>query len=107
MSPIHDILPKMPFSPRHKNSVWRLFSIPHMSRRAKVYGACGLALFFAVYFGVLLAPGDFSRGTVFTIPQGMTLAEVAATLEKENIIRSPFLFKGAAVLMNGSGTLLS
>ena len=104
---IHDIFPRTPFLPRRKNIFWRLFSVPQLSRRAKAYGACGLALFFAVYFGVLLAPGDFSRGTVFTIPQGMTLAEVAATLEKENIIRSPFLFKGAAVLMNGSGTVLS
>ncbi len=106
--PIHDIFPKTPLvTPRRKKFFARLFHAPQLSRRAKVYGASALALFFAVYFGILLAPGDFSRGTVFTISKGMTLTEVAATLEKENIIRSPFLFKGAAVLMNGSGTVLS
>ncbi len=107
MSPIHDIFPRAPFPPRRKIGFWRLFSVPQLSRRAKLYSACGLALFFAVYFGVLLAPSDFSRGTVATVEKGMTLGEVADALKKENIIRSPFLFKGAVVLLNGNGTAVS
>lgn len=107
MSPVHDIFPRTSFPPRRKKLFWRLFCVPRLSRRAKIYGACGLALFFAVYFGVLLAPGDFARGTVATVEKGMTLREVANALKKENIIRSPLLFKGAVVLLNGNGTVLS
>jgi len=54
-----------------------------------------------------LAPGDFSRGTIVSIDDGMTLSAVAGTLEKENIVRSPFLFKIAVVILNGSGKVVS
>src|SRR3989338_2353741 len=107
MLPIHDIFPHTSFPPRRKTGFWRLFSMSQLSRRAKIYSACGLALFFVVYFGVLLAPGDFSRGTIATVERGMTLGEVADALKKENIIRSPLLFKGAVVLLNGNGTAVS
>src|SRR3989344_9543967 len=104
---VHDIFPHTSFPPRRKKFFWSIFSVPQISRRAKIYSACGLALFFAVYFGVLLAPGDFSRGTIATVENGITLWEVADALKKENIIRSPLLFKGAVVLLNGSGTVVS
>lgn len=105
---IHDIFPRIPLmQPRRKKPFWRLFRVPQFSRRAKLHGTLCLALFFAVYFGVLLAPGDFARGTIATIEKGMTLQEVADALEKENIIRSPLLFKGAVVLLNGNGKVLS
>lgn len=108
MAPLHDIFPKISITqPRRKKTFRQFFRVPQLSRRAKLYGACGLALFFIVYFGVLLAPGDFARGTIATVEKGMTLREVADALEKENIIRSPLLFKGAVVLMNGNGTVLS
>lgn len=107
MSPIYDIFPRASLVSRRKNFFGRFFRMPQFSRRTKIYGACGLALFFVVYFGVLLAPGDFARGTIATVENGMTLREVADALEKENVIRSPLLFKGAVVLMNGNGTVLS
>ncbi len=112
MFPIHDIFPKALLSSLRKGkdffslvkSAWRL---DRLSRRTKIYGGCGLVLLLALYFGILLAPGSFVRGTLVDIKEGMTLSEVADALEKENIIRSPVLFKGAVVLLSGSTKAIS
>ncbi len=109
---LHDIFQKKPspFSRRGKvfflrlRSAWRLWQ---PTRRVKIYGGLGAALVLALYFGVLLAPDGFARGTIVDIKKGMTLSEVADVLEKENVIRSPFLFKGAVVLLSGSSKAVS
>src|SRR3989344_2340810 len=112
MSPIHDLFPQTPFlsARRRRDFFARVKSMCRprwLSRRVKIYGGCGLGVFLALYFGVLLAPGGFARGTLVDIKEGMTLSEVADALEKENIIRSPFLFKGAVVLLSGSTKAVS
>src|SRR3989344_4677741 len=112
MSPIPDIFPKVSLvSPRRRKDffLW-VKSACHprwLSRRVKIYGGCGLVLFLALYFGVLLAPGNFVRGTLVDVKEGMTLSEVADALEKEKIIRSPLFFKGAVVLLSGSTKAVS
>ena len=106
--PIHDIFPKTTLiTSRRKKFFGQLFRVPGLSRRTKFYGAVALGLALTVYFGVLLAPSDFTKGSVISIKQGMTLSDVAAALEKENIVRSTVLFKSAIVLLNGDGKVLS
>lgn len=108
---MYDIFPKTPFQPpRRRKILARLQNLLHfrwLSRRAKINGGLFLACFLAVYFGVLLAPDDFARGTLVDIKEGMTLSEIADALQKENVIRSPFLFKGAVVLLSGSTKAVS
>lgn len=61
-----------------------------------------LVMFFIVWAFVLLsAPASFPKGEKISIKEGMTLNQISALLEKNNAIRSPFLFEALVILRTG------
>ena len=49
----------------------------------------------------LTPPGDFPSGSIITVAEGSGLEVLSYELEKENVIRSPFWFRVAAILFGG------
>ena len=59
------------------------------------------------YALVLRPPADFPTGRLVTIDDGMTLAEVAASLKSQHVIRSKIAFSMLVTLLAGEGGALS
>jgi UPF0755 protein len=58
-------------------------------------------LAFLVYFIVLAPPLDFPEGSYVRVPEGQTLAQVAAGLKEKHLIRSVAVFEGLVRLFDG------
>lgn len=41
----------------------------------------------------LAPPGDFSRGAVVTVPEGLSIAEIAVLFSEKHLVRSPLVFE--------------
>lgn len=71
----------------------------------------GVLIFFitvAFFYAVALQPPrDFPRGVIVEIKSGFTAREVAATLEKNNLIISPFWFTSVVVLLIGEDKIMA
>ena len=58
-------------------------------------------LFFTTYLVLVSPPPRFPVGHIITIENGTILKDIATNLESEDVIRSPFLFRGAVILLGG------
>jgi len=58
-----------------------------------------IALISVIYFSI--PPRDFPNGAIFSIKKDMTIGETAVQLEKLSIIRSKFIYKVYAIMLNG------
>jgi len=62
----------------------------------------------AVFYGtVYRAPDEFVAGHVVRIEQGKTLADIAAKLEAEHIIRSASWFRGVVLILGGERRIIA
>jgi len=50
---------------------------------------------------LIYPPSSFPVGDLITIEKGSTLKDIARDLKSEDVIRSPFLFRGAVILLGG------
>jgi len=83
--------------------LWRdAFSKIARVAKNKPFRAVALALavlLLLLYSAVYSAPRSFPVGETISIPRGMTLEEAARTLQEKHIIQSPFLLRGAIILL--------
>lgn len=49
----------------------------------------------------LTPPGDFPTGSIITVAEGSGLQTLSHDLERQNVIRSPFWFRAAAIILGG------
>ena len=80
-------------------------------KRTRVRVAAGGAMIvaFAVifYFAVFRPPADFPSGRLVEVKEGMTLAEVSATLKERNVIRSKLFFGMLVTVFAGESGAIS
>lgn len=69
---------------------------------------CLLFLLFIIIFIIKIqAPNNFPVDSLYTVQTGTGLNSLAIDLQKENIIKSPFLFKAFSVLLGGTRGILA
>lgn len=61
-------------------------------------------IFFAFLWS-LTAPNRFPIGSIFTVPEGKGLQEIAFLLEEGRLVRSPLLFRAFVILLGGERTM--
>jgi len=68
-------------------------------KRAVLFSVLIFLLVF--YISLIYPPSSFPVGDLITIEKGSTLKDIARDLKSEDVIRSPFLFRGAVILLGG------
>lgn len=59
------------------------------------------------YYFLITPPADFLLNSMFAIEEHSTLSEVALKAKKENLIKSPLIFKILAILFSGNNGVIS
>ncbi len=62
-------------------------------KRLAVFLGAILFMFSLVFYAVFSPPRDFGKNRLIRVKQGSGLNEIAANLEKDGVIKSPFVFK--------------
>ena len=60
----------------------------------------GIVVFVFIVWGVA-PPASYPSGSIIDIPEGLGLDALSQKLERENVIRSPFWFRAAAIMLGG------
>lgn len=58
-------------------------------------------VFVFLYALFLQPPAAFPENALVTVPEGATLSDIALQLQREHVIRSPFWFRSAIILLRG------
>lgn len=69
---------------------------------AGIFSALGL-----FYYFFAAPPADFPANSIYSIEERSTLSEVAAKAKKQNLIKSPLIFKIISVLSSGNKGIIS
>ena len=92
----------IPFTKKGVEDSRMLFAEFQTHRRAFAVGAlCFLSVLGIFYHAAVRPPSSFPSNSSITIPSGATLSGTAALLQKEKVIRSPFWFAVAVLLLGG------
>ena len=73
----------------------------NQSKTLKIYLFLLLIVLLVAGARIFTPPANFPADTVITVEEGSGLEELAQQLKGEEVIRSPFLFRSAAILMGG------
>ncbi len=60
-----------------------------------------ILIVFALYVGLYRAPAHFPAQEILEVREGMTIEEVTQYFKEEGVIRSPFLFRSAVIILGG------
>ena len=58
-------------------------------------------IFFVLAVWAVAPPSSFPTGSIISVPEGVGLYALSQQLEAEEVIRSPFWFRAAAILLGG------
>ena len=72
-----------------------------------IYFLIGFLILSAVYIFFYLPPTDFPKGQVLTVDSGESLQAITSTLYSAHIIRSPFLFRTAVIILGGEKRVMA
>jgi len=89
--------PKNPF----KRTVDFVLDVTFGTRIKKAISFSVLLLLFTFYFYLISPPTHFPVGHIIAIEKGTILKDIALDLKSKDVIRSPFLFRGAVIVLGG------
>lgn len=76
--------------------------IEERSPKVVLFLVLGVVFFSALVSFLLMPPFGFPSGKMITVKSGASLTEVSALLDKEGLIRSPWLFEFCAKIVGGT-----